>query len=159
MPRCGKAREARQRCYCRLPHSPYDLVRSQSLLSPSLRQPFKNLSFIIQRQNCQLSFFCIYTPFTLYMYARSLCTYQCYAPPPLWGKGKAWVRNLCYIWPEKRPLWWGICLSPVTKNKRESTESCLMRELCAGCDEWYCGVCEHLNSSREVDTYICSKCR
>ena len=57
---------------CRLPHCPYNPVRLQSLLSPSLRQPFENFSFKIQRQNCPLSLSYVYTPFTLY--ARSLLT-------------------------------------------------------------------------------------
>ena len=66
MAHCGKAWEARQRCHRHFPHRPYNLVKSQPLLSPSLRQPFKNFSNRIQRQNCPLSFTCIYMPFTLY---------------------------------------------------------------------------------------------
>ena len=64
--------EAGQRCHRRFPHYPYNFLRSQPLLSPSLRQPFKNFSNRMQRQNCPLSFSCIYMPFTLY--AQSLLT-------------------------------------------------------------------------------------
>ena len=77
MPRCGKAQEVCQRYHRCLPHYPYNLLRSQSLLSPSLRQLFGNFPFRIQCQKCLLSFSCIYTPFTLY--ARSLLTMRiCY---------------------------------------------------------------------------------
>ena len=67
MPRCEKAWKAQQWCHCRVPHHPYNLVRSQSLLSTPLRQLLKNFLFRVQRQNCPLSFSCIHVhmPFTL----------------------------------------------------------------------------------------------